>query len=93
MINVILVIITNFECNEIFDRCLFFILMNENNSLRTKNPNPPEMIRTAKVIFIPGLFIWFSRLLLKVENPALQKADIEWKTDENILVLSCILEN
>jgi hypothetical protein len=69
---------TIFVCRESF---IFFLLalldMFSLISYKTRNPKPPRMIIPIIIRLIQTSPLKDSRLLLKVENPALQKAEME----------------
>ena len=76
MIRTVLTIRTSFEWIVNFEKGFFFF-RKRYTSLRTRNPSPPVMIRNDSVKLIPVLDLKGSNPLLKIENPALQKAEIE----------------
>jgi hypothetical protein len=74
---------TNLECTERCQARRGFLELRKSlfNSMRTKKPRPPVMIRLHTVRFTKGSFLKFMKLSENREKPALQNALIAWKTE------------
>jgi len=76
----IVVIITILECRLMINFFrLIFDFINSLSSYITPKPNPPKIIRNVITKTVIKSFWNLIKLSEKIEKPALQNADIEWK--------------
>ena len=105
-IRIIVMLITVLECRLNLNNLTFSGFLNNDFNLYlknfliskfTKNPNPPIITKSEIVKIVTGSLAYLIKLLENRENPALQKADIEWKIEKYNLkrgeLMVCHLKN